>query len=134
MRIVDNRAGASGMLATELVAKAPADGYTVYLASSGVLALHVNLYEKLPYDINRDFAPVTLAVTVPELLVAHPSLPAKTAKEFVALAKAKPNQIIYASTGAGSMPHLAFESFKIAAGVSILHVPYKSPLAAFTLF
>jgi tripartite-type tricarboxylate transporter receptor subunit TctC len=123
--IIDNRAGASGILATEHVAKAPADGYTVYLASSGVLALHLSLYEKLPYDITRDFAPVTLAVTVPELLVVHPSLPVKTAKDFVALAKAKPNQLSYASTGAGSMPHLAFESFKIAAGVNILHVPYK---------
>jgi tripartite-type tricarboxylate transporter receptor subunit TctC len=123
--IVDNRGGASGMLATELVVKAPADGYTVYFASSGVLALHVNLYEKLPYDINRDLAPVTMAVTVPELLVVHPALPVKTAKEFAALAKAKPNQITYASTGAGSMPHLAFEEFKIAAGISVLHVPHK---------
>lgn len=123
--IVDNRAGASGIIATEFVAKAPADGYTVYLASSGVLALHPNLYEKLPYDIVRDFAPVTLAVTVPEILVVHPSVPAKTAKEFAALANAKPGQLTYASTGAGSMPHLAFESFKIAAGVNILHIPYK---------
>src|SRR5688572_1773383 len=114
--VVENRAGAAGILATEMVAKGPADGYTVYLASSGVLALHASLYEKLPYDIVRDFAPVTLAVTVPELLVVHPSLPTKTAKEFAALAKARPNQLTYASTGAGSMPHLAFESFKIAAG------------------
>ena len=123
--IIDNRAGAAGILATEHVAKAPADGYTVYLASSGVLALHAGLYEKLPYDIVRDFAPVTLAVTVPELLVVHPSLPVKTARDFVALAKAKPGQLSYGSTGAGSMPHLAFESFKIAAGLNILHVPYK---------
>jgi len=130
--IVDNRGGASGILATELVAKAPADGYTVYLASSGVLALHVSLYDKLPYDILRDFAPVTLAVTVPELLVVHPSLPVKTAKEFAALARSKPDQIVYASTGAGSMPHLAFESFKIAAGVRIVHVPYKGAAPAVT--
>ena len=130
--VVDNRAGAAGILATEFVAKAPPDGYTVYLASSGVLALHVSLYEKLPYDINRDFAPVTLAVTVPELLVVHPSLPTKTAKEFVALAKARPGQLVYASTGSGSMPHLAFESFKIAAGVNILHVPYKGAAPAVT--
>ncbi len=123
--IVDNRAGASGIIATEYIAKAPPDGYTFYLASSGVLALHPNLYEKLPYNIVRDFAPVTLAVTVPEILVVHPSVPAKTAKEYAALAKAKPGQLTYGSTGAGSMPHLAFESFKIAAGVNILHVPYK---------
>jgi len=130
--IVENRAGASGIVATEFVAKAPADGYTVYLASSGVLALHVSLYDKLPYDITRDFAPVTLAVTVPELLVVHPSLPVKTAREFAALAKAHPNQLVYASTGEGSMPHLAFESFKIAAGVSIVHVPYKGAAPAVT--
>ena len=130
--VVENRAGAAGILATDFVAKAPPDGYTVYLASSGVLALHVSLYEKLPYDIVRDFAPVTLAVTVPELLVVHPSLPTKTAKEFAALAKARPNQLTYASTGAGSMPHLAFESFKIAAGVNILHVPYKGAAPAVT--
>ena len=130
--VVDNRGGAAGILATEHVAKAPADGYTVYLASSGVLALHVSLYDKLPYDIVRDFAPVTLAVTVPELLVVHPSLPVKTAKEFAALAKSKPDQIVYASTGAGSMPHLAFESFKIAAGVRIVHVPYKGAAPAVT--
>ena len=130
--VIENRAGASGILATEFVVKAPADGYTVFLGSSGVLALHVSLYEKLPYDVTRDLAPVTLAVTVPEMLVVHPSLPAKTAKELAALAKAKPNQIIYASTGAGSMPHLAFESFKIAAGASILHVPYKGAAPAVT--
>lgn len=123
--LVENRAGASGTIAAEHVAKGPADGYTVFLASSGVLALHPNLYEKLPYDIVRDFAPVTLAVTVPEILVAYPALPVKTAKEFADLAKAKPGQLTYASTGAGSMPHLAFESFVIAAGVKMLHVPYK---------
>lgn len=123
--IVDSRPGAGGIVATEHVAKAPADGYTAYLASSAVLALYANLYEKLPYDLNRDFVPVTLAVAVPELLVVHPSLPTKTAKEFVALAKANPKQLMYGSTGNGNMPHLAMESFKIAAGVNILHVPYK---------
>jgi tripartite-type tricarboxylate transporter receptor subunit TctC len=128
--IVDSRPGAGGMIATEHVARAPADGYTAYLASSAVLALYANLYDKLPYDLNRDFVPVTLAVAVPELLVVHPSLPTKTAKEFVALAKAKPKQLIYGSTGNGNMPHLAMESFKIAAGVNILHVPYKGAAPA----
>jgi tripartite-type tricarboxylate transporter receptor subunit TctC len=128
--IVDSRPGAGGMIATEHVARAPADGYTAYLASSAVLALYANLYDKLPYDLNRDFVPVTLAVAVPELLVVHPSLPTKTAKEFVALAKAKPRQLIYGSTGNGNMPHLAMESFKIAAGVNILHVPYKGAAPA----
>jgi tripartite-type tricarboxylate transporter receptor subunit TctC len=128
--VVDNRAGAGGILAAENVAKAPADGYSFYLASSAVLASYATLYEKLPYDLNRDFVPVTMAVTVPELLVVHPALPVKTAKEFVALAKSKPGQLTYGSTGNGNMPNLAFESFKIAAGVNILHVPYKGAAPA----
>jgi tripartite-type tricarboxylate transporter receptor subunit TctC len=128
--IVDSRPGAGSIIATEFVAKAPADGYTVYLASSAVLALYANLYSKLPYDLNRDFSPVTLAVAVPELLVVHPSLPAKTAREFVALARANPKQLIYGSTGNGNMPHLAMESFRIAAGINLLHVPYKGAAPA----
>ena len=128
--IVDSRPGAGGMIATEHVARAPADGYTAYLASSAVLALYANLYDKLPYDLNRDFVPVTLAVAVPELLVAHPSLPTRTAKEFAALAKSKPGQLVYGSTGNGNMPHLAMESFRIAAGINILHVPYKGAAPA----
>lgn len=128
--VVEARPGAGGIIATEYVARAPADGYTAYLASSAVLALHVNLYSKLPYDVVRDFAPVTLAVAVPELLVVHPSLPVRTAKEFVALAKARPKDLAYGSTGAGNMPHLAMESFKIAAGINILHVPYKGAAPA----
>jgi tripartite-type tricarboxylate transporter receptor subunit TctC len=95
-----------------------------------VLAFYANLYDKLPYDLNRDFVPVTLAVKVPEMLVVHPALPVKTAKEFVALAKAKPGQLSYGSTGNGNMPNLAMESFKIAAGVNILHVPYKGAAPA----
>lgn len=128
--IVDSRPGAGSIIATEYVARAPADGYTAYLASSAILALYANLYSKLPYDLNRDFAPVTLAVAVPELLVVHPSLPTKTAKEFVALAKANPKQLIYGSTGNGNMPHLAMESFRIAAGINLLHVPYKGAAPA----
>ncbi|MBI3045689.1 MAG: tripartite tricarboxylate transporter substrate binding protein [Betaproteobacteria bacterium] len=128
--VVDSRPGAGGILATEIVARAPADGYTVYLASSAVLALHPSLYSKLPYDLTRDFAPVTLAVAVPELLAVHPSLPTKTARAFAALAKANPKQLLYGSTGNGNMPHLAMESFKIAARVDILHVPYKGAAPA----
>lgn len=128
--VVDNRAGAGGILATENVAKSPADGYSVYLASSAVLAFYANLYEKLPYDLNRDFVPVTMAVAVPEMLVVHPALPVKTTREFVALAKSKPGQLSYGSTGNGNMPNLAFESFKIAAGINVLHVPYKGAAPA----
>ena len=130
--IVDSRPGAGSIIATEFVAKAPADGYTVYFASSAILALYANLYSKLPYDLNRDFVPVTLAVAVPELLVVHPSLPTKTAREFVALARANPKQLIYGSTGNGNMPHLAMESFRIAAGINLLHVPYKGAAPAVT--
>ncbi|MDB5811552.1 MAG: hypothetical protein JWN94_3674 [Betaproteobacteria bacterium] len=128
--VVDNRAGAGGILAAENVAKAPADGYTFYLASSAVLSSYAVLYDKLPYDLNRDFTPVTKAIAVPEMLVVHPALPVKTTKEFVALAKSKPGQLTYGSTGNGNMPNLAFESFKIAAGVNILHVPYKGAAPA----
>jgi len=130
--IADSRPGAGGIVATEHVSKSPADGYTAYVASSAVLALYANLYDKLPYDLNREFVPVTLAVAVPELLVVHPSLPTKTAKEFAALAKANPKQLMYGSTGNGNMPHLAMESFRIAAGINLLHVPYKGAAPALT--
>ena len=131
--VVDNRAGVNGMMAAEYVVKSvPADGYTFYLSSSGVLALAPHLYKTLLVDPDKDFTPVTLAVTVPEMLVVHPALPVKTAKEFAALAKAKPGQLTYASTGNGSMPHLAFESFLTAAAVRIVHVPYKGAAPAMT--
>jgi tripartite-type tricarboxylate transporter receptor subunit TctC len=108
--IVDNRAGVSGMIAAEHVARAaPADGYVLYFAGTGVLAFAANLYRKLPIDVTRELMPLTLAVTVPEMLAVHPSLPVKTVKELVTLAKAKPRQLIYGSTGNGGMPHLAVE-------------------------
>ncbi|MCC6532867.1 MAG: tripartite tricarboxylate transporter substrate binding protein [Burkholderiales bacterium] len=130
--VVENRAGAGGMIAAENVARSPADGYSLYLASSGVLAFHHHLFAKTPIDAFKDLAPVTQAVGVPEILVVHPSLPVKTVKELVALAQARPGKINYASAGAGGMPHLVAESLQIAAGTKMIHIPYKGAAPAVT--
>jgi len=130
--VVDNRAGAGGMIAAEQIARAPADGYSIYLASSGVLAFHSHLYAKTPIDTFKDLAPVTLAVGVPEILAVHPSLPVTTVKELVALARTRPGRINYASAGSGGMPHLFGEAFNSAAGIKLTHVPYKGAAPAIT--
>ena len=130
--IVDTRPGANAWIAAEHVAKsAPPDGYTFFLTPSSVLAIHPHLYAKMPVE-RKDFAPVTIAVTVPEMLVVHPSLPVKSAKDLAALAKARPGQLAYGSAGTGGITNLAVESFKIAAGVKIVHVPYKGAAPAVT--
>jgi tripartite-type tricarboxylate transporter receptor subunit TctC len=123
--IVDNRAGASGMIGTEIAARAAPDGYTLIMGTMGNFAVNPYLFPKMPVDPLRDFAPITLVVAVHFVLVAHPSLPARNVKELIALAKAHPGQITYASSGAGGAPHLAGELFKRMAQVNLIHIPYK---------
>jgi tripartite-type tricarboxylate transporter receptor subunit TctC len=122
--VVDNRGGANGIIGTDLAAKAKPDGYT-FVVVIATHAINPSLYRKLPYDSAADFAPVTLMAQYPFILTTHPSLPAKTVREFVALAKARPGQLSYASSGNGSGPHLGFELFKSAARIDVVHVPYK---------
>jgi tripartite-type tricarboxylate transporter receptor subunit TctC len=130
--IVDNRAGGAGVIATEIVAKAAADGHTILVASTGEVAINPSLFRKLPYDVNRDFAPVTLGTVSPLLLVVHPSSPAKTTKELIDLAKAKPKTLSYASVGTGTPQHLSGELFKMLTGTDVVHVPYKGGAPATT--
>src|SRR5882672_7788454 len=111
--LIDNRAGAGGVLGTDAVAKAEPDGYTIAITSAGALAISASLQEKLPYDSTKDLAAVTLVARVPEMLVVATSVPAKNMSELVALAKAKPGYLNFASTGPGSMPHLAGELFRM---------------------
>ena len=122
--VVDNLPGANGIVGTEALAKAPKDGHTLGM----IAATHVvtpALYSKLPYDTLRDFTPVTILGAVPFLFVVHPSVPATSVKELIALAKSRPGQLLYASAGNGSPPHLAGELMKSMAGIDIVHVPYK---------
>ena len=123
--VLDNRAGANGIIGTDLVAKAPADGYTLLAGGTGTIAINISLYGKLPYDPVRDFAPVALIAYSTSVLVVHPSVAAKTIADVIALAKAKPGTLRYASAGNGSSPHLSAEVFKVMAGVDLTHVPYK---------
>jgi tripartite-type tricarboxylate transporter receptor subunit TctC len=130
--IPDNRPGASGNIGTEQVARAAPDGYTLLTAPGSTLTIHPSLYPKLGFDPLKDFAPITILAGVPNLLVVHPSLPARNVKELIALAKSKPDQLNYASTGAGQSTHLSMELFKSMAGVKIVHVPYKGSAPAVT--
>ena len=123
--VVENKAGAGGNIGMEQGARAAPDGYTLTLAPVGNLTVAPALYAKLPYDPAKDFAPITVLASVPNVLIVHPSVPAKTVAELVALAKAKPGSLNYASPGNGSIPHLAGELFKRTAGVDIVHIPFN---------
>jgi tripartite-type tricarboxylate transporter receptor subunit TctC len=123
--VVDNRGGAGGVLGTVLAKQAPADGYTLLLGTSAGMVLNPLLMSKVPYDAFQDFAPVSLVIINPQLLVVHPALPASNVREFIALAKAKPGQLNFGSSGVGTPNHLGGEMLKAMAGINIVHVPYK---------
>ncbi len=130
--VIDNRTGSGGTIGTETGARAAPDGYTLVMGGTGTLALSPHLQRNLPYDPVRDFAPVTMLIASPYVLVVHPSVAANSVKELIALAKARPGQINYASGGNGSAPHFAAEMFNTAAGVKLMHIPYKGSTPAVT--
>jgi tripartite-type tricarboxylate transporter receptor subunit TctC len=129
--VIENRGGATGNIGAEYVAKAAPDGYTILMGQASNLTINVSLM-KMPYDPIKDLAPVTLVATTPNLLVVHPSLPVKTVKDLVALARAKPGSINYASSGSGSAGHLAGELFNRVAHINMVHIPYKGAAPALT--
>jgi tripartite-type tricarboxylate transporter receptor subunit TctC len=130
--VVENRAGAGGVLGTEFVAKAPADGYTLLMGTIGGLAVSMSLLPDRGYDTLRDFAPITQAVNVTSILVTHPSVPVKSVQELLALARLHPGKLNYGSSGGGTVTHLAGELLKLMGGVNIIHVPYKGGAPALT--
>jgi tripartite-type tricarboxylate transporter receptor subunit TctC len=128
--VIENRAGAGGITGTDAVVKAEGDGYTIAITSAGALAISTSLAEKVPYDSTRDLKAITLVAKVPEMLVVATSVPAKDMKELVALARGKPGALNFASSGPGSMPHLAGELLKLTTGIDIVHVPYRGAAPA----
>ena len=123
--VVDNRGGATGNIGSELAARSPADGYTLLMGNVAPNAINVSLFRKLPYDPVKDFAPISLVAITPNILVVNPTVPVKTVKDLIALARAKPGSLNFPSAGVGSSSHLAGELLKILAKVDMLHVPYK---------
>ncbi|MGH8663622.1 MAG: Bug family tripartite tricarboxylate transporter substrate binding protein [Burkholderiales bacterium] len=132
--LVDPRPGAGTTIASDLIAKSPGDGYTLFLQDITTHAINASLYRKLPYDSLKDFTPITLIAATPLMLLVHPSLPVKSVKELVALAKKRPNEIAHGSSGNGTILHLAAEMLKSMSGIRMIHVPYKgSPQAVAAL-
>jgi tripartite-type tricarboxylate transporter receptor subunit TctC len=129
--IVENRPGAGNMIGIESVARAPADGYTLLMVAS-TLALNSVLYKKVSYDPVRDFAPITLTATAPNVLIVNPSVPAKTVGEFIALAKSRPGEMTYGTPGIGTAPHMGMELLKSMAGIDLRHIPYRGTAPAVT--
>ncbi len=129
--VVDNRTGANGIIGMEAIARAVADGYTFGMGNVATLAINPHLYLKLPYDPLKDYAPVSLTAEINNCLAVHPSVPANNVKELIALARARPGQLIYGSGGVGSAQHIPMEMLKSMTGINILHVPYKGLAAAF---
>ncbi|MBS0452447.1 MAG: tripartite tricarboxylate transporter substrate binding protein [Proteobacteria bacterium] len=123
--VVDNKAGAGGIIGADFVARAKPDGYTLLIGNVGTQAINPSLYPKLPYDNDTAFTPISLVAELPIVLLTHPGFPAKNVQELIAMAKAQPGKITYASSGAGNSTHLAAEFFQAATGVKLLHVPYK---------
>jgi len=130
--VVENRTGAGGNIGAEVVAKSPPDGYTLVMGTIGTHAVNVSLFSKLPYDPVKDFAPVALVVEADGLLVLHPSVPVKTVKDLIALARARPGQLVYASAGNGTAGHLSGELFKTMSKTDLVHIPYKGNVPALT--
>jgi tripartite-type tricarboxylate transporter receptor subunit TctC len=127
--VIENRSGQAGVLGTDAIAKAAPDGYTIGIVSASALVINPSM-EKVPYDVARDFAPVTLVVTVPEMLVVASNVPAANMAELIALAKAQPGKLNFASAGVGGLPHLAGELFKLTAKIDVVHVPYRGAAPA----
>jgi tripartite-type tricarboxylate transporter receptor subunit TctC len=130
--VIENRAGAAGNIGTEAAAKSPPDGYTLVTGNNATFGANVSLYKRLGFDPVKDFTPIVLAATQPNILVVHPSLPVTSVKELIALAKARPGQLNYSGSGMGAAAHLAAELFKSMTATNIVHIPYKSAAPALT--
>ena len=130
--VVENKGGAGGNIGADYVAKSPPDGHTLLVGYNGPLAINVTLFDKMPFDPVKDLTPITLAVTSPQYLVVNPSVPAKNVAELVALARAQPGKLSYASVSVGSASHLTMEMLKLEAGVDLTHIPYKGAAPALT--